>query len=141
MLELKNISFSVESENGKKQILKNIQKDRKTTSDKEAKDNYFKFITTLAILLIVFISAYFAIGFFYTKEISFNKDTKTVVKYTSERSKEGTTKITNVSDMSARGIVAKGISASSVIVDGVNLSQYYEVFGPVPSFFPLAKRF
>ena len=58
----------------KKQILKNIQKDRKTTSDKEAKDNYFKFITTLAILLIVFISAYFAIGFFYTKEISFNKE-------------------------------------------------------------------
>ena len=58
----------------KKQILKNIQKDRKTTTGKEEKDNYFKFITTLAILLIVFIIAYFVIGFFYTKEIDFNKD-------------------------------------------------------------------
>lgn len=60
----------------KKQILKNIQKDRETTGSKEEKDNYFKFITTLAILLIVFILSYFIIGFFYTKEIDFNKDKK-----------------------------------------------------------------
>ena len=58
----------------KKQILKNIQKDRETTTGKEEKDNYFKFITTLAILLIIFIISYFAIGFFYTKEIDFNKN-------------------------------------------------------------------
>ena len=58
----------------KKQILKNIQKDRKITTGKEEKDNYFKFVTTLAILLIVFIISYFVIGFFYTKEIDFNKD-------------------------------------------------------------------
>ena len=58
----------------KKQILKNIQKDRKNTSQKEEKDNYFKFITTLALLLIVFIVSYFLIGLFYTNEISFNKE-------------------------------------------------------------------
>lgn len=57
----------------KKQILKNIQKDQKNNSVEE-KDNYFKFVTTLAILLIVFILSYFIIGFFYTKEIDFNKD-------------------------------------------------------------------
>lgn len=59
---------------GKKQILKNIEKDRKDSSLKEQKDNYFKFITTLAILLIIFILSYFIIGLFYTKEIDFNKD-------------------------------------------------------------------
>lgn len=58
----------------KKQILKNIQKDRKDNSLKEEKDNYFKFVTTLAILLIIFILSYFLIGFFYTKEIEFDKD-------------------------------------------------------------------
>ena len=57
----------------KKQILKNIQKDRKDSSIKEEKDNYFKFITTLAILLLVFIISYFIIGYFYTNEISFDK--------------------------------------------------------------------
>lgn len=55
----------------KKQILKNIQKDRKDNSLKEEKDVYFKFITTLAILLILFIISYFVIGYFYTKEINF----------------------------------------------------------------------
>lgn len=63
-----------------------------------------------------------------TREISFNKDTKTVVKYKSERSKEGTTKISNVSNSSARAVIAKGIAASSVIVDGVKLNKYEEVF-------------
>ena len=63
-----------------------------------------------------------------TREISFNKDTKTVVKYNSERSKEGTTKISNVSGTNTRAVVAKGISASSVIVDGTKLNKYEEVF-------------
>lgn len=58
----------------KKQIMKNIQKEKKNKKNSEEKDNYFKFITTLAILLLVFVLAYFLIGFFYTKEISFNKD-------------------------------------------------------------------
>ena len=61
----------------KKQILKNIQKDRESSSIKEQKDNYFKFITTLAILLIIFILSYFIIGFFYTKEINFDKNKDT----------------------------------------------------------------
>lgn len=62
------------------------------------------------------------------REISFNKDTQTVVEYTSERSKEGTTKIKNVSGSTARAVVAKGIAASNVVVDGKNLNEYFEVF-------------
>ena len=63
-----------------------------------------------------------------SREINFNKDTETVVKYTSERSKEGTTKIKNITGSSARAVVAKGISASGVVVDGKKLDEYYEVF-------------
>jgi len=62
------------------------------------------------------------------RNISFNKDEKTVVEYTSERSKEGTTKITNTSNSATRAVVAKGISASSVVVDGVALTKYNEIF-------------
>ena len=62
------------------------------------------------------------------REISYNKDTKTVVKYTSERSKEGTTKISNISKSKTRAVVAKGIAASSVIVDGTKINEYEEVF-------------
>lgn len=63
----------------KKQIMKNIQKEKKNSSIKEEKDTYFKFVTTLAILLLVFVISYFLIGLFYTKEIDFSKkddDTK-----------------------------------------------------------------
>lgn len=60
----------------KKQILKNIQKDKEANIKVEEKDNYFKFITTLAILLLVFILAYFLIGLFYTKEIKLKSDEK-----------------------------------------------------------------
>ena len=56
--------------------MKNIQKDKKENST-ESKDTYFKFVTTLAILLIVFILSYFLIGLFYTKEIDFNKKEET----------------------------------------------------------------
>lgn len=56
--------------------MKNIQKDKKENTS-EGKDTYFKFITTLAILLIVFIASYFLIGFFYTGEIDFNKKEET----------------------------------------------------------------
>ena len=52
--------------------MKNIQKDKKENAGEE-KDNYFKFITTLAILLVIFVLSYFLIGIFYTKEIDFNK--------------------------------------------------------------------
>ena len=58
----------------KKQILKNIQKEKKNKKNSEEKDTYFKFITTLAVLLLVFVLAYFLIGFFYTKEIDFSND-------------------------------------------------------------------
>lgn len=58
----------------RKQLLKNIQKEKKNNKEIEQKDTYFKFITTLAILLIVFILAYFIIGLFYTKEIDLKKN-------------------------------------------------------------------
>lgn len=58
----------------KKQILKNIQKDKNDNKKIDERDNYFKFITTLAILLLIFILAYFLIGLFYTKEIKFKSD-------------------------------------------------------------------
>ncbi len=65
----------------KKQILKNIQKDKKETVTKSEKDSYFKFVTTVSILLLIFILTYFLIGLFYTKEIKFNSkdDTKAEV--------------------------------------------------------------
>lgn len=56
--------------------MKNIQKDKKETAS-EGKDTYFKFVTTLAILLIVFILSYFLIGFFYTGDIKFGEDEET----------------------------------------------------------------
>ncbi len=55
----------------KKNIIKNINKENQTTSKKEEKDNYFKFITTLTILLLTFVVTYMLIGIFYTKEIDF----------------------------------------------------------------------
>ena len=53
--------------------MKNIQKQKIDKNKKEEKDNYFKFVTTLAILLLIFVITYFLIGLFYTKEINFNK--------------------------------------------------------------------
>lgn len=59
----------------RKQLLKNL-KQSKDERTEEKKDNYFIFITTLAILLIVFLLSYFGLGFFYTKEIDLKKETK-----------------------------------------------------------------
>ena len=59
----------------KKKLLKNIQKEESKRVTEE-KDNYFRFITTLAILLVIFILSYFIIGLFYTKEIDLNNDSK-----------------------------------------------------------------
>lgn len=58
----------------KKQILKNIQKEKKSKVKSSQPDDYFKFVTTLAVLLIIFVLAYFLIGLFYTKEINFNNN-------------------------------------------------------------------
>ena len=62
------------------------------------------------------------------REITFNKDEKTVVKYISDRSKTGTTKVVNVSSSNARAVVAKGIAASGVVVDDKSLKKFDEVF-------------
>lgn len=58
----------------KKQILKNIDKKNKNTGNKDVRDNYFKFITTLAVLLLIFVISYLLIGIFFTKEIDLKKD-------------------------------------------------------------------
>lgn len=60
----------------KKQILKNIEKNSKNNTKKEEKDSYFKFVTTLAVMLLLFVLTYFLIGVFYTKEIDFKSDDK-----------------------------------------------------------------
>lgn len=62
------------------------------------------------------------------RDITFNKDEKTVIKYSSDRPSTGVTKITNTSGTSVRAVVAKGISASSIKVDGKALNELDEVF-------------
>ena len=52
----------------KKQILKNIEKNTKDSKSKGEKDVFFKFITTLVVLVLLGILVYFLIGVFYTKE-------------------------------------------------------------------------
>lgn len=58
----------------KKQILKNMEKNSKKNISSSEKDTFFKFITTLVILILVMILVYFLIGVFYTKEIDFKSD-------------------------------------------------------------------
>ena len=60
----------------KKQILKNIEKNTKDSKSKGEKDVFFKFITTLVVLVLLGILVYFLIGVFYTKEIDFKSDNK-----------------------------------------------------------------
>ena len=60
----------------KKQITKNIKKNLKNNK-KEEKDGYFKFITTLTVMLLLFVLTYFLVGVFYTKEIDFKSDDET----------------------------------------------------------------
>ena len=58
----------------RKKILKNIKKDKDINVQSQERDGYFSFVTTLAVLLIVFVVSYLLIGFFYTKELSLNKN-------------------------------------------------------------------
>lgn len=66
----------------KKQILKNMDKNNKNRHLSENEDNFYKFVTTIAVIILVLILAYLIIGVFFTKEIDFNKkkDTKTSEK-------------------------------------------------------------
>ena len=52
----------------KKQILKNIEKNTKDNKSKGEKDVFFKFITTLVVLVLLGILVYFLIGVFYDFE-------------------------------------------------------------------------
>jgi uncharacterized protein YpmB len=60
----------------KKQILKNIQKNSNNNIKKEEKDGFYKFVTTITVILLTLIACYLLIGIFATKEISFKKDTE-----------------------------------------------------------------
>ena len=62
------------------------------------------------------------------REITYNKDEKTAVKYTSNRPGTGITEITNDSASKSRAVIAKGISASKITVDGKTLNLLDEVF-------------
>lgn len=58
---------------GKKQILKNIDKNKKGRIKTEQEDNFNKFITTLAGIILLLILGYFLVGVFFTKEIDLGK--------------------------------------------------------------------
>lgn len=58
----------------KKQIIKNIKKNSKNDIKKEEKDGFYKFVTTVTVILLTLIACYLLIGIFVTKEISFSKD-------------------------------------------------------------------
>ncbi len=59
----------------KKQIIKNIKKNSKNNNIKsEEKDGFYKFVTTVTVILLTLIACYLLIGLFVTKEISFKKD-------------------------------------------------------------------
>ena len=62
------------------------------------------------------------------REIKINKDENTSVKYTTDRPAYGTTLLTNVSGAKTRAVIAKGISASAVKVDGKALTELNEVY-------------
>ena len=61
----------------KKQIMKNIERNSKNNiKSSEEKDTFYKFVTSLAGIILVLILCYLIIGIFVTKEINFNKDSK-----------------------------------------------------------------
>ena len=64
--------------------MKNIKKNSKNNmKNSEEKDTFYKFVTSLAAIILVLILCYLIIGIFVTKEINFNKD-KNDTKDTSE---------------------------------------------------------
>lgn len=56
----------------KNKIIKKMKKNTRSTIEKNEKDIFFKFVTVLTIIILMFILVYFFIGVFYTKEINFN---------------------------------------------------------------------
>lgn len=58
----------------KKQIIKNIKKNSKNNIKLEEKDGFYKFVTTVTVILLTLIACYLIIGVFITKEINFGKD-------------------------------------------------------------------
>ena len=68
--------IQVENFDGK-QIMKNIERNSKNNiKSSEEKDTFYKFVTSLAGIILVLILCYLIIGIFVTKEINFNKDSK-----------------------------------------------------------------
>lgn len=76
----------------KKQIIKNIKKNSKDNIKLEEKDGFYKFVTTVTVILLILIACYLIIGVFITKEINFGKDkSKSEEKEKSEVSIDNTT--------------------------------------------------
>ncbi len=59
----------------KKQIIKNIKRNQKNESKINEKDGFYKFVTSLTVIILILILCYVIIAIFVTKEINFN-DTK-----------------------------------------------------------------
>lgn len=58
----------------KKQIIKNIKKNSKNNIKSEEKDGFYKFVSTITVILLTLIACYLIIGVFITKEINFGKN-------------------------------------------------------------------
>lgn len=68
----------------KKQIIKNIKKNSKNSTKSMEKDGFYKFVTSLTVILLTLIVCYLIIGIFVTKEITFGKDDEKTEKDKSE---------------------------------------------------------
>ncbi len=60
----------------RKQILKNIKKSTKNNKIIRQSDMFYKFVTTIAAVLLTLVLCYLIIGVFMTKEINVKKDSK-----------------------------------------------------------------
>lgn len=60
----------------KKQILKNIEKNSKKNNVLKQADGFYKFVTTITVILLTLILCYLLIGLFGTKEINLNNKNK-----------------------------------------------------------------
>lgn len=61
----------------KKEIKRNIKKNLSNKKVTETEDNFNKFVTTIAAIIIILILSYLIIGLFFTKEIDFKKEEET----------------------------------------------------------------
>lgn len=120
---------------GKKQILKNMSKNNKSRVKTSKEDNFSKFITTLAGIILLLILGYFLIGVFFTKEIDLSK----------KKTKETKEKVSiDNSTITAGQIFNKNESSYYVIVYDVNseltnLSSFISLYSSSENSIPIYK--